>query len=94
MSLFEDGCCEKDVEKTEDRCRGCICEQLKKLDPGTQVEITGKSGNILDGKFIELDKKTCCVKLLASEVVSPFEPEMFVIISCEDIESLGFPRTS
>lgn len=80
---------EKEDKKKKDKdCKGCICNIIKKFK-NDQVIIRTKSGDVIEGEIVDFDKKTCCVKILQAEMMSPMMPAILTIISCEDIESIS-----
>ncbi len=78
--------CKKDHKS---KCKGCICQIIKDFI-GKEVFIRTESGDVIDGTILDFDKKTCCVKILSPEMLSPMEPAEKTIISCKDIESITF----
>lgn len=87
MSLFDRACNDWKKSKKDD-CNSCVCDQLKKLDPGTPVFVRTKAGGIkssIKGRFLCFDKKTCC----ATFTEEVFSNEITTIIDCRDIVSLS-----
>ncbi|MGP4082424.1 hydrolase [Pseudalkalibacillus sp. R45] len=82
MSLFDKGCgCNNDVAGAmEDKCDGCVCDELRKLRSGDTVDL------IIDGEeFAELvfacfDKKSCCATFLDDDY--PF------IVDCRKVDAI------
>ncbi|UZJ77350.1 hypothetical protein [Fictibacillus sp. KU28468] len=52
---------------SHNQCKGCACEQIKKLRPGASVQIVLKGGeDFFDGEitFACFDHKTCCATFI------------------------------
>lgn len=73
----------------KDNCEGCVCEQLKKLTPYTELKIYREGAPASDDgiqnpvKFIALDPKTCCAYFKETD-------DDLVIIDCRKISHLKF----
>ncbi|WP_349410622.1 hypothetical protein [Pseudalkalibacillus sp. SCS-8] len=86
MSLFDSDC--NDKKRKKNRCEGCVCDQLKDLEPGTPVFVRTIAGGLkssIKGRFLCFDKETCCATF--SERV--FSTDMTTVIDCNDIVSLA-----
>ena len=69
----------------EDKCNGCICDQLRKLQPQTEVDVFLSSGRILeDVIFITLNQKNCCA--FFSDPTT--EPGSTLIVDCQRIDAI------
>jgi hypothetical protein len=69
----------------EDRCNGCICDQLRKLQTQTEVDVFLSSGQILeDVIFINLNQKDCCA--FFSDPTT--EPGSTLIVDCQRIDAI------
>jgi hypothetical protein len=72
MSLFDKDCgCNEGVSGArENKCGGCVCDQLRRLSPNTEIEdilINGKSIDKDDIFLITFDRKTCCATFIAKD---------------------------
>ncbi|MEK4761456.1 hydrolase [Viridibacillus sp. FSL E2-0187] len=91
MSINRDGCkCDKcdnqhHHEKEEHRCNGCACNQLRRLQTQTEVDVFLKGGTVLeDVIFITLDQKNCCAFFNDPET----EPGSTLIVDCQEIQAI------
>lgn len=51
-------------DKDRDRCKGAFCGRFwKKFTPGTEVTVTLKGGETIEGSFVAFDPKTCLLTL-------------------------------
>ncbi|SNT45275.1 hypothetical protein SAMN05444672_12549 [Bacillus sp. OK838] len=67
------------------RCNGCICNTLRRLSPGTEVDVFLSGGTVLeDVIFLAFDKNTCCARFRDEEG----EPGTILIVDCRDIQAL------
>ncbi|MFE1244700.1 hypothetical protein ACFW35_11255 [Fictibacillus sp. NPDC058756] len=87
MSLFQNDCgCNNSVAGAQsnrrsvagvqsnrrDECEGCVCDQLRNLTTGTEIEAIFVNGrDILDDVddtiFVCFDRKTCCATFVAEK---------------------------
>ncbi|MCF6137225.1 hypothetical protein [Pseudalkalibacillus berkeleyi] len=84
MSLLRGDSC----DKGKNNCNNCVCDQLKKLEPGTPVFVRTTAGGLkssIKGRFLCFDLDSCCVTF-TEEV---FEEEITTIIDCRNIVSLS-----
>lgn len=84
---FDDHKCEKNKHSDKDvnRCKGCICHQLKRLRTQTEVDVFLSSGQTLeDVVFISFDEKNCCAFFNDPTT----EPGSTLIVDCQKIEAL------
>lgn len=68
------------------KCNGCVCRQLRKLQPGTEVDLFLQGGTVIeDTKFVSFDKKNCCAFFCDSEA----EPGV-IVVDCRQIVGFRF----
>ncbi|MBP1913083.1 hypothetical protein J2Z23_000015 [Lederbergia galactosidilyticus] len=75
----------KDKKGKNDRaCKGCACNQLKRLSPQTFVNVFTPANYWYCLRFISFDKKSCCAYFdyYGSSLV----------VDCQDINALEFPN--
>ena len=64
-------CYEPKHKDQEHHCNGCICNQLRKLQPGTEVDVFLSNGNVLeDVLFVTLNQKDCCAFFNVPEMLN------------------------
>jgi hypothetical protein len=81
MSLFHNNSCGS--QDTQSQCTGCACDVLRKLSPGSFVNIILKGGDdFLEGEltFACFDPKTCC----ATFILDGYP----LIVDCEKIAAI------
>lgn len=89
----EDKCCRKDDkkwdkddkrhDKFDDKCKGCVCNLLRKFDPGTTVDIFLTGGvSFLGVTFIALDPRNCCAYFLEAAGTAP------LVVDCQKIDAI------
>lgn len=82
MSLFDSNC--KNVRPNcKNKCEGCACDVIKKLSPGSLVNIVLKGGDeFFDGPlaFARFDHITCCVTFILDGYP--------LIVDCENITAI------
>lgn len=87
MSLFD-----KEWKKNDkDLCDTCICNELKGLRVGDEVEkIIVNGEEIEDLILVCIDNKTCCVKFIQEEngVDGEEDERNVVIVDCRKIDAL------
>ncbi|MET4563439.1 hypothetical protein ABIA69_004636 [Lysinibacillus parviboronicapiens] len=77
---------EKCDDKFEHKCKGCICDLLRCLEPGTLVDVLlSGGGSFLGVLFIRLDPKTCCAYFLEVGDAAAATP---VVIDCQKIDGI------
>lgn len=85
---WDNKCCQNEVKcetKHNNNCDGCICNQLRKLEAGTLVDIFLSSGVSFVGVyFISLDECNCCANFL--EIAAGFNTPL--IIDCRKIDAI------
>ncbi len=86
MGLLDRDCgCDRVAAAREDKCKGCVCELLKTLQPGTEVEELFVNGVKFDDDivFINLDRETCC----ATFTRNGSTPKV-IVIDCRKIDAI------
>ena len=93
----EEKCCQRKVEKCpcqkeekctprmSSNCRSCICQQLRKLELATTLDIFLSGGiSFLGVTFISLDQRNCCAYFLepGAAAASP------LIVDCNKIVAI------
>lgn len=72
-------------EHCKNNCNGCICEQLRKLQVQTEVDVFLSSGVVLeDVLFISLNQKNCCAFFTDPTT----EPGSTLIVDCQRIDAI------
>jgi hypothetical protein len=67
------------------KCKGCACDQLRRLPVGTEVDLFLSGGfDIEDVKFISFDPNNCCA--FFSDPTT--EPGSTLIIDCQSIQAI------
>ncbi|WP_235616406.1 hypothetical protein [Lysinibacillus parviboronicapiens] len=84
---YEDEKCSYKEEKSDKhRCKGCACNFLKGLEPGTLVDVfLSGGGSFLSLTFINLDPKSCCAYFLELDAAAAATP---VVIDCQKIDAI------
>ena len=80
-------CCHKKDKcdhKEDNNCQGCICYQLRKLEPGALIDAFLSSGGVFTSlSFLNFNPKNCCAIFLeAGAANSP------LIIDCRKIDAI------
>ncbi|WP_240793356.1 hydrolase [Psychrobacillus vulpis] len=71
---------EKEVKRHQ--CKGCACDQLRRLQSQTPVDVFLSGGQVLSGLFfVNFDKDTCCAFFIDPSTTVPST----LIIDCQDI---------
>jgi hypothetical protein len=79
MSLFHNNSC----GSQDNTCEGCACDVLRRLSPGSLVNIILKGGDeFLEGEltFACFDSKTCCATFIFDGYP--------LIVDCENITAI------
>ncbi|MEH7459434.1 CGEA protein [Bacillus sp. JJ1127] len=72
-------------------CEGIACFLFDSWPPGTIVTITTRSGQIIGpASLLEFYSNLCLVILAEESSITPPSTN-FILISCEDIESITLP---
>lgn len=68
-----------------DRCEGCICNQLRRLQAGTEVDVFLTGGTVLeDVVFVSFNRRNCCAFFTDPTT----EAGSTLIIDCRQIQAL------
>ncbi|WP_349410302.1 hydrolase [Pseudalkalibacillus sp. SCS-8] len=91
MSLFDDNYCGK--KKKPSKCEGCLCDELKRLQPGTEIEeILVNGEEIEDLVFLCFDPETCCARFVQEDNNGNSELEReesnIVLVDCRKIDAI------
>ena len=79
-------CNDHKSNSNEHKCNGCICDQLRKLQTQTEVDVFLSSGKVLeDVLFINLDQKNCCAFFFDP---NPPEAGSTLIVDCQRIDAI------
>lgn len=66
-------------------CKGCICNRLRRLDRGTEVDVFLSGGQVLeDVVFLRFDRDNCCAFFADPET----EPGSTLIVDCQRIDAI------
>ena len=81
--------CEKEQhqgpKKVDNNCKGCVCNQLRRLSAQTEVDVFLSSGIVLENVlFINLDQKSCCAFFFDPTTT----PDSTLIVDCEEIQAI------
>lgn len=79
--------CEQENHPDKDikHCKGCVCNQLRRLQTQTEVDVFLSGGQVLeDVVFINLDQKNCCAFFNDPTT----EPDSTLIVDCQDIQAI------
>ncbi|MED3573839.1 hydrolase [Cytobacillus praedii] len=77
--------CGKSKDDHCDKCKGCICDTLRKLQTQTEVDVFLDGGQVLeDVRFINLNNKNCCAYFVDLET----EPGSTLIVDCQKIAAI------
>jgi hypothetical protein len=69
----------------DNKCRGCVCKQLRQLQTQTEVDVFLAGGRVLeDVVFITLNRKNCCAFFIDTKK----EPGSTLIVDCEKIQAI------
>ncbi|MBT2738877.1 hydrolase [Neobacillus sp. C211] len=78
-------CKSKRKRKKSNRCRGCACDQLRKLQTLTEVDVFLSGGTVLeDVIFVSFDPNNCCAFFNDNET----EPGSVLIVDCQKIQAI------
>lgn len=67
------------------RCNKCVCDQLRRLRRGTEVDVFLSGGTVLeDVIFLRFNNNTCCASFRDEEE----EPGTTIFVDCRDIQAL------
>lgn len=72
-------------EKLATKCIGCVCDQLRRLQTQTEVDVFLSGGQVLeDVVFINLDQNNCCAFFNDPTT----EPGSTLIVDCQFIQAI------
>ncbi len=75
----------KQPEKVVNNCKGCICDQLRRLRTQTEVDVYLSGGQVLeDVVFITINQKNCCAFFNDPTT----EPGSTLIVDCQSIQAI------
>ncbi|EON72183.1 hypothetical protein H131_12893 [Lysinibacillus sphaericus OT4b.31] len=75
---------DKGDHRYDNHCKNCVCNQLRKLEPGTLVDVFLSSGvSFCALTFISLDPRNCCAHFL--ELGETHKP---LTIDCQKIDAI------
>jgi hypothetical protein len=78
--------CSGNVSSTSS-CRGCACDQLRRLQTNTEVDVFLASGIILeDVVFVSFDPNNCCAFFNDPTT----EPGSIIVVDCNFIQAIRF----
>jgi hypothetical protein len=73
--------------KESHHCVGCVCDQLRNLQTGTEVDLFLFGGQIIeDVRFINFNKKNCCAFFNDPTT----EPGSTIVVDCQFIQAIRF----
>ncbi|MGE7093185.1 hypothetical protein ACQKII_17370 [Lysinibacillus sp. NPDC048646] len=73
-------------DKFSHNCKGCICNLLKRFEPGTLVDVLlSGGGSFLGVIFVSLDPKNCCAYFLEVGAAAAATP---IVIDCQKIDGI------
>ncbi|MGJ7910124.1 hydrolase [Neobacillus sp. LXY-1] len=87
MGLRKHECkdCKSKRKRKSIRCRGCACDQLRKLQTLTEVDVFLSGGTVLeDVIFVTFDPNNCCAFFNDNET----EPGSVLIVDCQFIQAI------
>lgn len=72
-------------DQKNNNCKGCVCNQLRRLQTQTEVDVFLVGGQVLeDVVFINLDQRNCCAFFNDPET----EPGSTLIVDCQFIQAI------
>ncbi|WP_192600543.1 hydrolase [Sporosarcina limicola] len=75
----------KHPDKFVKHCKGCVCDQLRRLQTQTEVDVFLSGGQVLeDVVFVSFNRNTCCA--FFSDPTT--EPGSTLIVDCQDIQAI------
>jgi hypothetical protein len=90
---FRPGACEQchqceennHSDKDVNNCKGCVCNQLRRLRTLTEVDVFLSGGQVLeDVVFVSFDRRNCCAFFNDPTT----EPGSTLIVDCQDIQAI------
>ncbi len=77
--------CDRRDNRNRNRCNSCICDQLRRLPRGTEVDVFLSGGKILeDVEFIRFNRNNCCAFFNDPTT----EPGSTLIVDCNKIDAI------
>lgn len=77
--------CDKRGKQSSNRCNGCVCNQLRRLQTQTEVDLFLLGGQVIeDVVFITFDQNDCCAFFNDPTT----EPGSTIIVDCQDIQAI------
>ncbi|WP_412059435.1 hydrolase [Cytobacillus firmus] len=77
-----------DKKDHETNCKGCVCDQLRKLQTQTEVDVFLSGGQVLeDVVFINFNPKNCCAYFVGTEPETGSTLST-LIVDCEKIQAI------
>lgn len=77
--------CGKHGKQSGHGCKGCVCNQLRRLQTQTEVDLFLLGGQVIeDVVFITFDPKDCCAFFNDPTT----EPGSTFIVDCQDIQAI------
>ncbi|MEG0439165.1 MAG: hydrolase [Solibacillus sp.] len=85
MSSNRCGHCSQREAQSSKSCSGCVCNQLRRLQPRTEVDLFLLGGQIIeDVVFISFDRHNCCAFFCDPTT----EPGSTIIVDCQFIQAI------
>ncbi|WP_438824844.1 hydrolase [Bacillus sp. JJ722] len=76
--------CHDDMES---KCKGCVCDTLRSVQTGTELDVFLIGGQILeDVRFVNFNQKTCCAFFNDPTT----EPGSTLVVDCEKVSAIRF----
>ena len=76
---------EFNAQENRNRCNGCACDQLRRLQTGTEVDVFLSGGVVLeDIVFINFNNNNCCAFFTDPTT----EPGSTLIVDCQRIDAI------
>ena len=73
------------AQENRNRCNGCACDQLRRLQTGTEVDVFLSGGTVLeDIVFINFNNNNCCAFFTDPTT----EPGSTLIVDCQRIDAI------
>lgn len=88
MRIHNDDCKDCNHHKNNKRkCQGCACDQLRRLQTLTEVDVFLSGGTILeDVVFVTFNEENCCAFFNDNET----EPGSVIVVDCQFIQAIRF----
>lgn len=79
---------------TRNKCDKCICDQLSRLKPNTDVDIIVGGVRLEDITFKKFDPNNCCAKFEGEEEEEGKTVTLKIFVDCRDIQALLIEKES